>query len=274
MCALLKRERRQKSIEEDKAKIKRLTKLRGMALVDITRDFIYEIVNERQCKNSTKNRYFALIRSILNLCAKEWEWLDKAPKITLYKEPKKRIRWLRPDEAQRLVDALSNLPYMQHMVIFSFATGLRRKNVLNLKWEQIDLKRRVAWIYADQAKAGRAIGVSLNDAAMQVLYARRALGIRNGYVFNNSAGTPVRSVSGRVWANALKRACITDFRWHDMRHTWASWLVQAGTPLTILQEMGGWESIEMVQKYAHLAPEHLSKYASALDGGVLPSLPS
>lgn len=160
----------------------------------------------------------ALIRSILRLCERQWEWIDKAPAITLYKEPKKRIRWLKPEEAQKLVDALVNLPYMQHMVIFSFATGLRQRNVLDLKWEQVDLQRRVAWIYADEAKAGRAIGVSLNDAAMQVLYTRKALGIRNGYVFNNGNGTRVKSVSGRVWKEALERAGITNFRWHDMRH--------------------------------------------------------
>ncbi len=66
-----------------------------------------------------------------------------------------------------------------------------------------------------------------------------------------------------AWRNGLKRSGITDFRFHDLRHTWASWLVQAGVPLSALQEMGGWESIEMVRRYAHLSPNHLTEHAVA-----------
>lgn len=63
----------------------------------------------------------------------------------------------------------------------------------------------------------------------------------------------------------MEEAGISDFRWHDLRHTWASWLVQAGVPLAALQEMGGWESIEMVRRYAHLSAEHLQSHAALLD---------
>ena len=73
--------------------------------------------------------------------------------------------------------------------------------------------------------------------------------------------TPITS---RVWARALKRAGLEDVRWHDLRHTWASWHVQRGTPLHALQELGGWESVEMVRRYAHLAPTHLAPYANAV----------
>lgn len=65
---------------------------------------------------------------------------------------------------------------------------------------------------------------------------------------------------------ALERAGIKDFRWHDLRHTWASWHVQNGTPLFALQELGGWESQEMVRRYAHLAADHLAPYANRLEG--------
>ncbi|OWP28175.1 hypothetical protein CA838_06565 [Eikenella corrodens] len=225
--------------------------------------------NRKTCSGSTKNRYFALIRAILNKCVNEWDWLDKAPKLKLHKEPKKRIRWLYPEEAQRLVNALDSLPYMQHLVIFSLATGLRQANVLNLKWEQIDLRRQVAWIYPDQAKAGKAIGVPLNHTAMQVLMDRPRV---SDYVFTHSKGARVKSISSRVWREALDRAGIADFRWHDLRHTWASWLVQNGTPLAALKEMGGWESVEMVQRYAHLAPEHLSQHARLIDSSMPPGI--
>lgn len=71
--------------------------------------------------------------------------------------------------------------------------------------------------------------------------------------------------SNTAWRAALKRAGIDDFRFHDLRHTWASWLIQAGVPLSALQEMGGWESIEMVRRYAHLAPNHLTEHARKID---------
>lgn len=64
----------------------------------------------------------------------------------------------------------------------------------------------------------------------------------------------------------LKRAGIEDFRFHDLRYTWASWLVQSGVPISALQEMGGWESIEMVKRYAHLSPIHLTQHAKQIDG--------
>ncbi len=81
--------------------------------------------------------------------------------------------------------------------------------------------------------------------------------------------------SNTAWRAALKRVGIEDFRFHDLRHTWASWLIQAGVPLSALQEMGGWESIEMVQRYAHLAPNHLTEHARQIDaifGSRVPNL--
>jgi len=77
---------------------------------------------------------------------------------------------------------------------------------------------------------------------------------------------PIVWVNTRAWRNALRRAGIEDFRWHDLRHTWASWLVQHGTPLYVVQEMGAWESAEMVRRYAHFAPAHLVKHAEVVAG--------
>ena len=74
-------------------------------------------------------------------------------------------------------------------------------------------------------------------------------------------GEPIKQVSTRAWYIALKRAGIEDFRFHDLRHTWASWHIQSGTPLFALQELGGWETEKMVRRYAHLAADHLAAYA-------------
>jgi integrase len=121
------------------------------------------------------------------------------------------------------------------------------------------MQRHVAWIHPDQAKAGKAIGIPLNNEAIEVLKNQIGKHSIRVFIFN---GQPVKKAGTRAFKNALSKAGIENFRWHDLRHTWASWHVQNGTPLHVLKELGGWASYEMVQRYAHLAPEHLVKYAS------------
>ena len=153
---------------------------------------------------------------------------------------------------------LAELPtHLEAMVRFSLLTGLRESSVTLLEWNQIDMQRHVAWIHPDQAKAGKAIGIPLNDEAIDVL--KNQIGKHSVRVFIFK-GNPVKKAGTRAFRNALSKAGIENFRWHDLRHTWASWHVQNGTPLHVLKELGGWASYEMVQRYAHLA-----KYANNSD---------
>ena len=92
---------------------------------------------------------------------------------------------------------------------------------------------------------------------------RRRVGMHPTHVFSYH-GKPIKQVSTKAWYGVLTAAGIEDFRWHDLRHTWASWHVQAGTPLFALQEMGGWQSADMVRRYAHLAADHLAPFAETL----------
>ena len=105
--------------------------------------------------------------------------------------------------------------------------------------------------------------MSLNETAVAVL--RRQLGKHPVRVFTY-AGKPYNRAYTKAWQKALKRAGIENFRWHDLRHTWASWLAQKGVPLSDIQEMGGWETPAMVRRYAHLSPAHLAHRAQLLDG--------
>ncbi len=174
-------------------------------------------------------------------------------------EPKRRVRWITREEAKRLLEALPD--HIAAMARFSLATGLREANVTGLEWSQVDLKARRAWIHADQAKGRRAIAVPLNADAMVVLREQEGKHPKRVFTFH---GRPVSKAGTKAWRAALKRAGITDFRWHDLRHTWASWHVQTGTPLHILQELGGWESSDMVRRYAHLSSDHLADYTDKL----------
>ena len=177
------------------------------------------------------------------------------------------------EEANRLIECMPES--IKPVVIFALATGLRRSNILDLEWTQVDMQRKVAWINPENAKEGKAIGVALNDTACKVL--KGQIGKHSRWVFVHTkakhrsdgtlapAGRVMRSDDNTAWNIGLKAAGIEDFRFHDLRHTWASWLIQSGVPLSALQEMGGGESIEMVRRYAHLAPNHLTEHARKID---------
>jgi len=196
-----------------------------------------------------------------SLSAAVREWRPKLPPQTFNdehgsgKEPTRRIRFLTQDQA---ITLLRELPlHLREMAIFALATGLRAANVTRLTWEQVDLSRSLAWVHPDQAKARRAIAVPLNDMAAAVL--ARQVGKHPEYVFTY-LDRPIKQVSTRAWYHALTRAGIENFRFHDLRHTWASWHVQSGTPLFALQELAGWETERMARRYAHLAADHLAAY--------------
>ncbi|HGJ5881892.1 integrase [Arsenophonus sp.] len=292
-----------KSLDTDKVIISFWLKyLEGVKLKDITESSIYSIVSQminrrheanwkarvasatkkgeitpeltqKSSSTATKAVYLAFMKALFRVAEREWKWIDKALSLKVPQPKNKRIRWLEPHEAKRLVDECPEP--LKSTVQFALATGLRRSNIINLEWQQIDMQRRVAWINPEDSQSGRAIGVALNDTACKVL--RNQIGHHHRWVFvhtkasNRSDGTITPSVrkmrvdSNTAWKMALKRAGVENFRFHDLRHTWASWLVQSGVSLSVLQEMGGWESIEMVRRYAHLAPCHLTEHAKHID---------
>ena len=253
-----------KTHHDDVAKINWLQQFfRGKYLDELTRDVIAEIgeLKRNETTPATTNRLLALIRSILRRAALDWEWIDKPPVIKLYREAKRRVRYLSATQASMLIQELPQ--HLADMVTFSLATGLRRSNVTNLEWSQVDMQRNVAWIHGDQAKAGKPIHVTLNATAIAVLTKQIDKHPRSVFSYK---GRSITQVNTKAWYKALKRAGIEDFRWHDLRHTWASWLTQNGVPLNVIQEMGAWESAEMVRRYAHLAPEQFAQHARILDG--------
>lgn len=255
----LKEQAHKASLHDDAAKIKAFTKyFKGKPLTDINRTWVGEIVESLAKKPGTRNRYVALIRAILRKAEREWEWIERAPAFRTYREPQRRISWVTGEQAQGLIDELPES--YRDVVRFALATGLRQGNILGLRWEQVDLRRRVAWIFGDEAKGGQPIPVALNSDAVAIV--RRQIGRDLERVFM------LRRINSFVWERARKKAGLPGFRFHDLRHCWASWLLQAGVPLPALQEMGGWSDVRMVRRYAHLAPEHLGPYAERIAGRV------
>ena len=249
---------------EDKRKLAWMHQYLGeLTLNQINQDVIDQIrsVKIKEASKATTNRYLALIRSILIRSRDEWEWIDKAPKIRLFKELNSRERSLTLDQVKCLMVELPE--HQRETVMFALATGLRQRNVLELEWSQVNFELRHAWVRATHSKNGRPIAVPLNETAINVL--QRQIGKHGIRVFTY-AGKPLKAANTRAWVNALVRAGIEDFRWHDLRHTWATWQRQAGTPTHELQRLGGWRTGAMVERYAHLAPDHLATAAKRLDG--------
>lgn len=250
--------------------------LRDKHLDEIDSDLLAELMAKRMAEprmkranakdtattsRSTAEKMLALIRSILR-AAHSWGWVDRVPTIRLEEngKPKEDYRWLTHREAEKLLAELAE--HLRGPYLFSLATGWREQNVLRLEWARVDLQRRVAWIGGGQAKAKRAIGSPLNDQAIAVLEAQK--GKHGRWVFPNEEGKPYTRANNRGFDGAQRRAKIQPLRWHDLRHTWASWHVMAGTSLRALMELGGWRSYQSVLRYAHLSPEHLAADAARL----------
>lgn len=252
-----------KSYRDDVSRIRWFTRhLRGRTLDQVSRDLIDRLVSRQLARRSdrTKDLYVALIRAIFRKAMREWEWIDAMPSFKTYSRGGKvRVRYLTTAQAEAV---LAKLPaHQREVVLFALATGLRQRNILDLSWDRVDLARRLATIEGRDTKNGEALGVPLNDIAVAVL--ERQKGKHKSHVFTYR-GKPLRTANTRAWRGALKACGIKDFRWHDLRHTWATWLRQNDVPTWVLQELGGWKSESMVRRYAHMSVKHLEPYASRL----------
>lgn len=211
---------------------------------------------------ATLDRYAAAIGVVLTH-ARDRGWLRNVPKIP--KQSGRRAAtpvFATREQAAALLEALP--PHLRAMAAFALATGLRRANITGLRWEQVNLPARKAWIEAQRAKGKKAIGVPLNDSAVAIL--RAQLGQHPTIVFPYR-GDQVTRVTGIAWRKAVKAAGLPDgFRFHALRHTWASWHAMNGTPPQVLKELGAWSSLEMVLVYSHLSPEHVAGWAGNAEG--------
>jgi integrase len=216
---------------------------------------------------STTDRYMALLRAILRKCELEWGLLPRAPRVPMYGQSaqKRHMRFLTRAECARLIRALPT-KHLKLAARLAVWTGLRMRSMLQLTWDRIDLDSRRLWIPGSQMKNGKALGIPLNRQAVIVLGQLKRMNPSGSYVFQWN-GRPVDDCNGKAFKAAVKRAELDPLRWHDLRHTFASWALQGGVTLHELMQLGGWQSYVMVLRYAHLAPEHLSAAANKIGNG-------
>lgn len=237
----------------------------GMAVSKINKRIVESLLEKKQKRknkdgkplsNATVNRAMSALSVILK-GAKKCGWIDSVPNIRQLDEAK------RPEvffTREQVVEIVSRLP-MHHACIFSFAilTGQRMSNIIRLKWSSIDMENSCYWITSDDFKSGKAHNVPLNAEAMEVI--KMCAGMDEEYVFV-FRGKPLKRVSGTVWSDLLEEMGLKGkMRFHDTRHTWASFHTMGGTPKAVLQELGGWKTASMVEKYSHLAPGFAAKYS-------------
>lgn len=235
--------------------------LKDEPLSSIDADAIEELrqtMAEEGKGKSNIDRYMALLSAVLRKAAGEWRMLEKAPKVPMYRPEKPEPRWLTKAEYAKLRKELPE--HLQHAADIAVLTGLRMRAMLGLTWERVNLQTKRLWVPGSGMKAGRTHGIPISAEACAVLRKLKKQHPK-GHVFQ-WRDQPIDDVNGKAFQDAVERSGVGPLRWHDLRHTFASWAVQSGVTLHELMQLGGWSSYQMVIRYAHLAPDHLASAAA------------
>ena len=244
-----------------------LEKFANLPLRRITPALLTEFQTDylnRGLKNSSVNKKVLLFKAMIVWAAEngmvERDISDKLKKVKALKDDSKRLRFLSVEESKTLVDACA--PYFRPVIVMALTTGMRKREILKLRWDQVDLDH--GFILLEDTKNGERREVPVVPKLKKVL---EELQKHEGcpYVFPNT-GTMLPFWSGdKPFANALSKAKITNFHFHDLRHTYASHLVMSGIDLTTVMHLMGHKSIKMTLRYSHLAPSHKKKAMSAIE---------
>ncbi len=216
----------------------------------------------RRLMPATANRKVMFLRTVINAAHKHYMWLDVRPGFRLLREDNARDRWITRAEYDRLEAALPE-PYNM-MARLAVSTGLRQSNVLGLRWSDVDMQRRQLILSGRVMKNGKTHSIPLSEAAMSAI--RSQLGRSDQYVFVRPCGNRFNGVMTRLWGRACQQAGLEDFKWHDLRHTWATWMIMyEKVSLLGIKRLGGWMSDKMVERYAHMDIDYLRVDAEAID---------
>ncbi len=223
--------------------------------------YLYEIVSldaedykrkrKEEVSPSTVNRELTCLKTIFNK-AKEWGKVKENPisKVKFFKEENRRLRFLEKEEIGKLISACEG--NLAIIVTLALHTGMRKGEILSLKWRDIDFSRKIITLL--NTKGGEKREVPMDDLLYDILLPLPKHK-ESPYVFCNKEGKPFQDIR-KSFATALKKAGIKEFRFHDLRHTFASQLVMMGIDLKTVQELLGHKSFEMTLRYAHLSSDH------------------
>ena len=203
----------------------------------------YKVERAKKIANASLNRSLAFFKSALNK-AVDWGYLLKAPKIQLLKSPPSRIRYLSKEEYSSLIKATLS-EYTENAINFGLFSGMRKGEILALDIENIDIENEL--IHINDSKSGERRDIPISKKLLETI--NKVVGERKkGKLFD-------KGDFRKGFEMSVKRAGIDNFRFHDLRHTFASWLVISGVSIYVVKELLGHKNIEMTMRYAHLAPE-------------------
>tara|TARA_B100001750_G_C15447481_1_gene567028 strand:- start:39 stop:1124 length:1086 start_codon:yes stop_codon:yes gene_type:complete len=207
---------------------------------------------------ATVNRYVFALSKACTIAVSEWEWMDENPflKIRKKSESRGRVRFLSDDERQHLLKACQNSSYkpLYTIVVIALSTGCRKSEIMNLKWRDIDFERQQFVLHITKNKERRV--VPLRGHALDLIRNHKKIQrIDTDLVFPSIKGDKAYEIK-KPWLAAIKEAKIKDFRFHDLRHSAASYLAMNGASLAEIAEVLGHKTLQMVKRYAHLSEAH------------------
>jgi len=219
-----------------------------------------ETIRKTKKSNATVNRYLAALSTAISTAINEWGWMENNPlsKLSKLKEPRGRVRYFSDEERERFLFACkeSHNSDLYAAVILALSTGGRKNEIWGLSWKDVNLKN--GFITFEETKNDEPRSVPLTGYALKLMMKRsKAPRIDTDLVFPSRVDRHKHFDFRRPFQMALKAAQIEDFRWHDLRHCAASYLVMAGVDMRTVAEILGHKTIQMTQRYAHLSPEHL-----------------
>jgi integrase len=216
-------------------------------------------------KAATINRELTTLKKAFNLARREWEWCTDNPvcRVSMERENNTRVRWLTAEEEMRLLDV--SVPWFREVAVFALNTGMRMGEITALTWAGVDLFRRTVTVF--RSKNGERRTIPANETVQSLLKQKHLKRDNNAdLVFMSQAKTALDGANiRRALASALKKSKIQDFHFHDLRHTCATRMVQAGVDLYKVQRILGHKSPVMTQRYAHHYPESLRDGVEALE---------
>ncbi|MEE9441241.1 MAG: site-specific integrase [candidate division Zixibacteria bacterium] len=220
-------------------------------LFEITPLSIEKFKNTRntEVSGASVNRELACLKHMFTK-AIEWDMAAVNPvkQVKMFRENPGRIRYLSNEEIERLIPACNDT--IRPIVIVALHTGMRKQEILSLKWESLDIDRKIIYVCGTKSGYDRQIPMS-----EPVLFAIKSMPKRSEYIFTRPNGEQINDIR-TAYANAIKKGNIEDFTFHDLRHTFASHLVMNGTDLLTVKELLGHQTIEMTLRYSHLSPDH------------------
>ena len=210
---------------------------------------------------STVNRYLAVMSHACTLAEREWDWLESNPvrKVGRLREPKGRVRYLSDSERERLLKAVraADHPHLYPIVLIALTTGARRSEILGLRWRNVDLKSRRAIIEDTKNRERRSLAL-VPQVVDELKTLKKVRHIDHDLVFlHPKTGKPSYFYFEKVWREARQKASIKDFRFHDLRHSCASYLAMNGATTAEIAAVLGHKTLVMVKRYSHLSDEHV-----------------